>query len=715
VTRLAQQLVGSIVRRQSISAAADAARLGGGIAGLQGGSDFKQTRDYLEAYADRAWVYACVSSQAKAMKQAPLGVLDPDPDGEGLVAVAEHPLLGLLRRPNPLTRGGLYREQQVIDLETTGNHYSEIVFSRDGVQPVELWRMDPSRVRIIVDQDTGLVSGYLYYPSGGGAPVTLDAGQVWHRRYANPLDPYRGIGPLQAARDAIVFDYASNAQINAYFSNGMRLSGVLTGPDGATETEIKLARLLMERRHTGASAHRALILRGEWKYEPVGADPKDVDWAEGRRMSREDVCAAFNVPPPVAGDFTRSTYSNYEEAVRDFWRGNIAEKYAALDEDLTNDILPLYPDQPEDRACVHDLSVIPAMREDRDKAMTRAVAGLTGGVLSWNESRSEVGVDPRDEDFRRVPISVREVAYGDDEPLLPAPVAPPASPAPDEPAADGGDDETSTDPDDPAVNAATRRAAPTIDPQRHAAFDAAETRAARTSQIIDTTTAAISDALAQHRDSLFAALSGHAKKKRPIIPPGWTLLDILHAITQNQAAWIDLQAALDDITNAAHQLSIEAAYDTAATLGLDTSYGVDDPIVQQLLDALATRPDGVSGMAGAVRQEILDIVSRAAKEQATIDEITDRIVDYYPEWIDEPWRAERVARTETAYAYNLAALAAYEAGGFDHVLVTDGDEHDDACREANGSVWPIATARLRPVEHPNCVRAFAPAISGQTP
>ena len=387
----ARRILGRLSARSSASRVADARNAPTGmLASMTQSDELRRTRDYLEAYADRAWVYACISSEAKAMKQAPLAVCDPDPDGDGFVDVAPHPLTDLMRKPNPLVRGGLFREEMIIDLEACGNWYAEIVYDGAGQQPAELWRMSPEKVRLVVDRDTGLLAGYLYVPRGNPAEaVALESWQVWHRRYANPLDPYRGIGPLAAARDAVIFDYAANQQTNAYWSNGLRVEGILGGPDNASPDEVKLARLMLERRHTGQNAHRALVLRGDWSYTSLGDTPKDVDWIEGRRASREDVCAAFNVPPPVAGDFTRSTYSNYEEAIKDFWQGNIAEKYASLDEDLTEDLLPLFDETPL-RVCRHDLSRIPAMQEDRGAKIDRAAKGFNGGVLTMNEARAEV-------------------------------------------------------------------------------------------------------------------------------------------------------------------------------------------------------------------------------------------------------------------------------------------------------------------------------------
>jgi SPP1 gp7 family putative phage head morphogenesis protein len=77
------------------------------------------------------------------------------------------------------------------------------------------------------------------------------------------------------------------------------------------------------------------------------------------------------------------------------------------------------------------------------------------------------------------------------------------------------------------------------------------------------------------------------------------------------------------------------------------------------------------------------------------------------------YRAETVARTETATILNRAAIESYREYGVTHVTVMDGDD-DEGCAAADGQVWTLEEAEANPIEHPNCVRDFAPII-GEPP
>jgi hypothetical protein len=74
-------------------------------------------------------------------------------------------------------------------------------------------------------------------------------------------------------------------------------------------------------------------------------------------------------------------------------------------------------------------------------------------------------------------------------------------------------------------------------------------------------------------------------------------------------------------------------------------------------------------------------------------------------------RAETIARTETAYLWNGAAIGGYRSAGIPRVYVYDGSG-DSECADANGSIWTLDEADANPVQHPNCVRSFAPYSGG---
>jgi hypothetical protein len=76
------------------------------------------------------------------------------------------------------------------------------------------------------------------------------------------------------------------------------------------------------------------------------------------------------------------------------------------------------------------------------------------------------------------------------------------------------------------------------------------------------------------------------------------------------------------------------------------------------------------------------------------------------------WRANMIARTETAIAANHGTVMGLRQADVDRVEVVDGTG-DAACAAANGQVWTIEEALANPIEHPNCVRTFVPYLEAE--
>jgi hypothetical protein len=73
-------------------------------------------------------------------------------------------------------------------------------------------------------------------------------------------------------------------------------------------------------------------------------------------------------------------------------------------------------------------------------------------------------------------------------------------------------------------------------------------------------------------------------------------------------------------------------------------------------------------------------------------------------------RAELIARTELADAYNAAALGSYGELGVSEVQAIDG-EGDDECASRNGQTYSVDDAESIE-DHPNGVLDWVPVIPG---
>lgn len=91
------------------------------------------------------------------------------------------------------------------------------------------------------------------------------------------------------------------------------------------------------------------------------------------------------------------------------------------------------------------------------------------------------------------------------------------------------------------------------------------------------------------------------------------------------------------------------------------------------------------------------------------DTIANDLHEYFN---GEKSKASTVARTEIMRIQNIARLDRFEQFQIREVTVMDADGENpcEACKEANGQIWTVEYAREHELEHPNCVRSFAPII-----
>jgi hypothetical protein len=76
------------------------------------------------------------------------------------------------------------------------------------------------------------------------------------------------------------------------------------------------------------------------------------------------------------------------------------------------------------------------------------------------------------------------------------------------------------------------------------------------------------------------------------------------------------------------------------------------------------------------------------------------------------YRAELIARAETAMAANAGATDLYAGHGLTSFYVIDNPECP-VCAPVAGTLQSLAWCRANPIGHPNCVRSFRPPTAAE--
>jgi len=340
-----------------------------------------------QQYAYKSWVYTCVSAIAAAAAMVPLRLYQVTGQGESQrkVELYKHPMLDVLRKPNPfMTRFELF-EGTLSYLEINGNAFW--VYEKDRLGRIaEVWLANPKNMRIVPSKKK-FIAGYVYV-TDNNKQIPLDVNEVLHFKYFNPLDDYWGMSPIQAAELAIITDVYSAKFNKDFFKNGALLSGVLETDRFLSETAFKRIRQQIAERYQGVgNAHRMMILQEGLKYKELTMNQKDMDFLKQRKFNREEIFSIFGVPPAKVGIMEDADFRNAEAQDYTFKADTLAPKMTRIQERLNADFVTHWGD---DLLLEFD-DVIPA-REEK-KARVRQI-NLLSGYTTINEERAKEGLPP---------------------------------------------------------------------------------------------------------------------------------------------------------------------------------------------------------------------------------------------------------------------------------------------------------------------------------
>jgi len=313
---------------------------------------------YVEAYGNKAWVYACVNVIAETAAAADFVLKNEQ--GE---IIQSHPALNLLYRPNRFMSGRSLRQWIIASLELTGNAFVLKDSIRQDGTPQELFPLLSQLVEIIPGKTSAApVEGYKY--RAGAKTAYYKASDVIHFKYFNPFDFFYGLSPLAAARRSVESLDKAEAFNNAFFENAGTLSGILY-----TESKLddaarnRIIKAWNEKYQSAAKAHKVALLEGGLKWQNTSLSQRDMDFISGIKNSRDTILAIFHVPPALVGVFENAPQFNTKEQQRIFWQNCVHPKQTLMLETLTEFLLPDF-DPSRTLYFDKDVSNISVLKED---------------------------------------------------------------------------------------------------------------------------------------------------------------------------------------------------------------------------------------------------------------------------------------------------------------------------------------------------------------
>lgn len=359
----------------------------------------------MSAYGSVGVLFAIVSRLANDVAGVEWKLYRKQKDGrrryayEGMderTEVTEHAAVKILNKPNPfMTRQELFESiQQHIDL--TGEGWFMVSRAKGIDLPLELWPLRPDRMHVVTDAQE-YITGYIYKtPDGEKMPLRRE--DVVQVRMPNPLDFYRGLGPVQSLMvDLDSARYTAEWNRN-FFRNSAEPGGVIEVPESLSDDDFKTMVSRWREQHQGvANAHRvAVIENGKWV--PRTFNMRDMQFAELKEVSDQTIMKAFGFPKFMLGQVDDVNRATADAADLMYYRHLLKPRLERIKAALNNDLLPLFGETGKGLEFDYDCDEPADEAADNIalKARVDALAALVAAGFDAVQANEVVGLPPMD-------------------------------------------------------------------------------------------------------------------------------------------------------------------------------------------------------------------------------------------------------------------------------------------------------------------------------
>ena len=231
-------------------------------------------------------------------------------------------LARLIRRPYPF--GSEFHLKAIIarDLHVHGNALAVKVRERGaGSTPIELHPVPWKFVQVVRDDHENILG---YNVTVGFESYSVGREEVLH--YELP-----GGSPIQALRQTLALEDASQYYQSENIRNGITPRAAFTTEQRLADNVLTRTREELSKFYAGVeNAGKALVLEMGLKPSTIGMTPVDMALIDQRKLSRDEVCAAYDIAPTLLG-LERGTYASVAEYRKQLYDA-IATKLVLIEE-----------------------------------------------------------------------------------------------------------------------------------------------------------------------------------------------------------------------------------------------------------------------------------------------------------------------------------------------------------------------------------------------
>ena len=343
-------------------------------------------------------VHACMRVIADIVASVPLVVLKERGDFESRVG-ADHPLQKLLDYPGPRFTARQFRARFAVDFLGYGNAFFTMNRTSPNRPPFGLSAVNPESIQQVWIDTEGDPRRY-DYANWAGIIVNVPVEDMLHFRDLEMGRPFEadvfGYPRGATAIGSLLADNEATQYVRQVVTNdGTPTFAVLMADEASTEDAVAMqdryTARVVDRGKRGVPAFFGAVK----DIKPLGFTLSDLEFPDLRRVSREDICAAFGVDPRMVGIASASSDGGlsgiqYAEARARLVQHTIEPLFSAFEDELNHWLAPEFGEV----WVTYDHDILRDLVENDTETSTRIRAEFQSSLRTWEESRRALKLSP---------------------------------------------------------------------------------------------------------------------------------------------------------------------------------------------------------------------------------------------------------------------------------------------------------------------------------
>lgn len=254
-------------------------------------------------------VLSCVRVRSESFASLPVSVYKKRRDGKGRDEARDHPIHAIVHSsPNSDMVPMTLMETMNGHLDLSGNCYSLITLNKRG-NVIDLYPWDWDKIEPVRNLDTNRIEYKIY---DRGKFEMLPSEKVFHVPGLGN-DGIKGYSIISLAREHIGLGMAVNEFVELFYGQGMNIGTVLQTTQNLKKEAVDELLEQYNEQFTGLrNSHKAMLLHSGLTYNRIPMPLTDAQTIELLKLTDNQICGLYRVPPHMVAHLERSTNNNIE-------------------------------------------------------------------------------------------------------------------------------------------------------------------------------------------------------------------------------------------------------------------------------------------------------------------------------------------------------------------------------------------------------------------